>query len=191
VKLIVGLGNPGNQYKNTRHNAGFIVVGNFAEKHGIDGQTNSKFNAIVGKGIVNSEQILIAQPLTFMNLSGESVSKIMNFYKIEIQDLLVVFDDISIDLGKMRFRKNGTDGGHNGIKSIISCIGSKEFARLKLGIGPAPPSFAQKDFVLGKFTAEETELFDKLVPSAVNSLEDWIENGTAFSQNKYNGFDAG
>jgi PTH1 family peptidyl-tRNA hydrolase len=187
MKIIVGLGNPGEKYKNTRHNVGFIVTEALASKHNISGKTESKFNAIVGKGVINSEQVVIVQPLTYMNLSGEAVSKILNWYKSDISELIVVFDDISLDLGTIRFRANGSAGGHNGIKSIISSCGSQNFSRLKIGIGPHPGEHALTSFVLEKFTKDETELLNKISKLSVEALEDYLSSGINFAQNKYNG----
>jgi PTH1 family peptidyl-tRNA hydrolase len=189
VKIIAGLGNPGEKYKNTRHNTGFVVVEALASRHSINGKFNSRFNAIIGKGSIKGTEVLIVQPLTYMNLSGEAVFKILNWYKADISDLLVVFDDVSLDLGKIRFRQEGSAGSHNGIKSIISCCGGQNFARLKVGIGPNPGEHLWTSYVLEKFTAEELEILKKIIPLSVEAIEDCLSSGMDFVQNKYNGID--
>ena len=188
MKLIIGLGNPGAKYENTRHNAGFTVVSHLAEKHSISGKTESKFNAILGKGKIESEDVIIFQPLTYMNLSGQAASAVMSFYKIQKEDILVVYDDLSLDLGIIRFRSNGSDGGHNGIKSIIQHLGGdNKFARLKVGIGPQPSFLASEDFVLQKFSNEEKKSLDKITPICSEAIEFCIKNGISDSMNRYNG----
>ena len=189
MKIIAGLGNPGEKYKNTRHNMGFMVTEALASKYDIKGSFISKFNAIVGKGMVKDIEVLIVQPLTYMNLSGEAVSKVMNWYKVDISDLFVVFDDVSLDIGKIRFREEGSAGGHNGIKSIISCCGGQNFPRLKVGIGPNPGEHLWTSYVLEKFTAEESEILKKIIPLSVEAVEDYLLSGMNFVQNKYNGID--
>ena len=189
VKIIAGLGNPGEKYRNTRHNTGFMIVEALASRHSINGKFNSRFNAIIGKGSIKGTEVLIVQPLTYMNLSGEAVFKILNWYKADISDLLVVFDDVSLDLGKIRFRQEGSAGSHNGIKSIISCCGGQNFARLKVGIGPNPGEHLWTSYVLEKFTAEELEILKKIIPLSVEAIEDCLSSGMDFVQNKYNGID--
>ena len=189
MKIITGLGNPGDKYKNTRHNTGFTVTEALASKHGIEGKFNSKFNAITGKGTIQDQEVLIVQPLTYMNLSGDAVSKVLNWYKTDPAELIVVYDDISLDLGIVRFRASGSAGGHNGIKSIISCCGGEKFARLKVGIGPNPGEHLQASYVLEKFTEEENKLLKKIIPVSVEALEDYLKSGIIFAQNKYNGID--
>lgn len=191
MKIIAGLGNPGDKYKDTRHNTGFAVTEALASKHGIEGKFNSKFNALAGKGLICGEEVLIVQPLTYMNLSGDAVSKILNWYKTDISELTVVYDDISLDLGKLRFRPSGSAGGHNGIKSIIARCGGDKFARLKIGIGPNPGEPLQTSYVLEKFTGNEKELLEKVIFLSVEALEDYLKSGIVFAQNKYNGIEAG
>ena len=190
VKIIVGLGNPGDKYKNTRHNIGFMVTEALASKYGIDGKHNSKFNALFGKGVIEGQEVIIVQPLTYMNLSGQSVSKVLSWYKSELSELIVIYDDISIDLGKIRFRPSGSAGGHNGIKSIISCCGGDNFDRLKVGIGPNPGEHLWASYVLEKFSEGETEVLKKVIPLCVESLEYYLKTGINSAQNEYNGIDA-
>ncbi|MDD3419400.1 MAG: aminoacyl-tRNA hydrolase [Candidatus Gastranaerophilales bacterium] len=188
MKLIVGLGNPGAKYENTRHNIGFMAVSHLAEANSIQGKTESKFNAIVGKGKIADTDVVIAQPLTYMNLSGQSVSSLMSFYKISKDDILVVYDDIALDLGVIRFRPSGSDGGHNGIKSIIQHTGGdSNFARLKIGIGPQPQFVPSENFVLQKFTPDEAERLKKIIPICSEAIEYFLKNGVSDSMNRYNG----
>lgn len=190
MKLIIGLGNPGNNYKNTRHNIGFMSVEKLAEKHGISLKFESKFNAFVGKGNICGESVFIAQPMTFMNLSGESVVKLANWYKLQKEDLFVIFDDIALDLGRLRFRNNGSDGGHNGIKSIINSFGGfSGFHRLKVGIGPDPGGHARSNFVLEPFATSEKALLNKVIAGTVEATELYLENGINTASNRFNGTD--
>ncbi|MEI8389159.1 MAG: aminoacyl-tRNA hydrolase [bacterium] len=187
MKIIAGLGNPGEKYKNTRHNIGFMATEALASGHNIKGTFSTKFNAIIGKGMINKEEVIIVQPLTYMNLSGEAVSKIMNWYKVDLADLFVVFDDVSLDIGKIRLREEGSAGSHNGIKSIISCCGGQKFPRLKIGIGPNPGEHLWASYVLEKFTDEESKILKKIIPLSVEAMEDYLLMGINFAQNKYNG----
>lgn len=187
MKLIAGLGNPGATYENTRHNAGFMVVSHLAEKHSLSGKSDSKFNAIIAKGKIGTEEVIILQPLTFMNLSGRAISAVMNFYKIKKEDILVVYDDLALNLGVIRFRKSGSDGGHNGIKSIIQHLSGNDFARLKIGIGPQPQFMPSESFVLQKFSPSENEHLKKVIPVCTDAIEDFLEKGITDTMNKYNG----
>lgn len=189
MKLIAGLGNPGDKYEFTRHNAGFIVVSKLAEKFGIIGKFDKKFNAITGKGQIGNEDVLIVQPMTFMNLSGDAIVPLLNYYKMSYHDLLVVFDDISLDLGILRFRAKGSDGGHNGIKSIIRNLGGKnDFARLKVGIGPQPPFMPSESYVLQKFDKNEEKLLEDVANNSVEAIECYISKGIELAGSKFNGY---
>lgn len=185
--LIAGLGNYPKEYELTRHNMGFMCVDNFAQKHGAEFKTETKFKAEIASLNFNDEKIIVAKPLTFMNLSGEALQKISAFYKIEPQKIFVIFDDISLDLGKFRFRANGSDGGHNGIKSIIQNLGTDKFPRLKVGIGPQPLNLKSETFVLQKFSLEQMPLLNKVVTTSVDAIEDYLTMGITEVQNKYNG----
>jgi PTH1 family peptidyl-tRNA hydrolase len=190
VKIIAGLGNPGIKYKNTRHNFGFIITGELASKYNIEGKLNSKFNSIIGKGLINNEEVLIVQPMTFMNLSGTSITKILNWYNIDPEELLVVFDDISLNFGKIRFRPSGSDGGHNGIKSIIDNLGGfKNFSRLKIGIGPKPEFIPLEAYVLQEFSASEKEHINKIVSISIEGIETYLKEGITETRNRFNGID--
>lgn len=188
--LIAGLGNPGKQYEATRHNIGFRVVSSFAQKHNIQGKTLPEFKAIAGKGNIFGADTIVVEPLTFMNLSGFSILKILNWYKIEIGNLIVVYDDIDINLGKIRLRPGGSDGGHNGIKSIIQQAGGKnDFSRLRVGIGPGPTGPERKNFVLKPFLPEQEKLLSATICLAVEALEQFLKEGIHSAMNKYNGVD--
>ena len=156
--LIVGLGNPGVEYAATRHNIGFDMITYLSDKYNIP--VNSREGkALVGKGILAGEKVMLAQPQTYMNLSGESVRALMDYYKIDIEDLLVIYDDISLDVGQIRMRGKGSAGGHNGIKSIIQHTGTQEFARIKIGVGQKPEGGDLVKHVLGRFSREEDGMF--------------------------------
>lgn len=188
MKIIAGLGNPGDKYEFTRHNAGFIVVSKLAQKFGIEGKFDKKFNAVTGKGLIDNEEVLIVQPMTFMNLSGEAIVPLMNYYKLSHKDLMVVFDDISLDLGVLRFRSQGSDGGHNGIKSIIKHLGGKnDFARLKIGIGPQPPFLPSEHYVLQKFDKSQESVLQKVEDTSVDALELYVKSGLELASSKFNG----
>lgn len=187
--LVVGLGNYPKEYDLTRHNIGFMCLDNFANKHSADFKVENKFKAEVATCNFGGEKIILIKPLTFMNLSGEAVQKVNAFYKIPPENILVVYDDISIDLGKFRFRANGSDGGHNGIKSIINMLSTNKFPRLKVGIGPQPQFMKSEAFVLQKFSNEQMDLLNKVVLKSVDAIEDYLNVGIAAAQNKYNGLD--
>ena len=186
MKLIAALGNPGEKYSDTRHNTGFMVIDALAKKWGFEFMQENKFKSLICKTFYNDEPIFIIKPQTFMNLSGEAVGAVMHFYKIELTDLLVVYDDISINLGKMRFRSSGSDGGHNGIKSIISHVNSDKFARLKVGIGPQPVNIPSEGFVLNDFSKEDRPLLEETVNRAAEAIECYLTDGMAKAQNLFN-----
>lgn len=185
MKLIVGLGNYGDKYEKTRHNAGFMAVEKLADKLNIEFNKN-KFHAKIGEGFYEGEKIIIAQPQTYMNLSGVAVAEIMDFYKLEMDELLVIFDDMDMPLGKMRIRQKGSAGGHNGIKSIIGSLGNNQnFNRFKLGIGK-PERGNVIDFVIGKMTATEMVEIAPTLDLSVDATLCWIKDGIDVTMNKYN-----
>ena len=186
MKLLVTLGNPGAKYKMTRHNAGFMFADMLAQKYSLEFSLNSKFDAEITKGNICDTQVMIAKPQTYMNLSGQSVRKIMNFYKIDINDLFVVFDDISLNLGVIRFRAKGSDGGHNGVKSVILETGSDKFNRLKFGIGPQPQYMKSESFVLSNFEKENLQLLESTIKMSIEAFEYYLKNGIQAAQNRYN-----
>ena len=183
--IIAGLGNPGKKYENTRHNMGFLAVDLLAEKYGIR-IDKIKFKALVGEGRIAGQKVLLVKPQTYMNLSGQSIVEVMNFYKVEIENLIVIYDDIDIPTGTIRLRKKGSAGGHNGIKDIISATGSDEFCRLKIGI-QHPQRQRVVDWVLTPFSKTDQPLIDDAIEKADDALEDWL-NGMPFDQlmNKFN-----
>lgn len=186
MKLVIALGNPGTKYSMTRHNAGFMFADILANKLGCNFTIENKFKAEIAKGEYNNEAIWIVKPQTFMNLSGEALLALKNFYKININTLFLVYDDISLELGKIRFRAKGSDGGHNGVKSIIKHAQTDKFDRLKFGIGPQPSFMKSEDYVLQNFAQSE---LDKLKESLNNSVEAFLyycESDINKVQNKYN-----
>ncbi len=184
MKLIIGLGNIGDKYVFTRHNIGFMAVDKIALDSNQTFSEEKRLKSLLTKFKMNGEDVMLIKPTTFMNLSGEAVRAVMDYYKIKLEDILVIYDDLSLPLGKMRFRPNGSDGGHNGIKSIIQHCG-KDFARLKLGIGPQPPIPAEH-FVLQNFTQEQLTTVKEVVTTSKDAVEFYFENGIQKAQNKFN-----
>lgn len=184
--LIVGLGNPGVEYAATRHNIGFDMITYLSDKYNIP--VNSREGkALVGKGMLAGEKVMLAQPQTYMNLSGESVRALMDYYKIDIEDLLVIYDDISLDVGQIRMRGKGSAGGHNGIKSIIQHTGTQEFARIKIGVGQKPEGGDLVKHVLGRFSREEDGMFRDVFALAEEGLLAWLQEDMKSAMNKVNG----
>ena len=186
MKLIMCLGNPGIKYERTRHNAGFMFAMELAEKLGVKFSLEPKFKSEIAKGVYKNEAVWIIRPQTYMNLSGEALLALKNFYKININDLFLVYDDISLELGKIRFRSKGSDGGHNGVKSIIKCVNTDVFDRLKIGIGPQPPYMKSEDFVLQNFDILEKETLKNVISKSVEAFLFYCENDIVKVQNKYN-----
>lgn len=185
--LIVGLGNPGLQYAETRHNAGFMVADRLAEKYGCNFNKN-KHNAIFGECNIRESRVLLAKPQTYMNLSGKAVVEIANFYKIPIENIIVIFDDISLDVGRIRVRRKGSHGGHNGMKDIIELMGSDEIARIKVGVGKKPhPEYDLKDWVLGKFPKDQQAELQKAIDNACDAVGVIVSSGVDKAMNRYNG----
>lgn len=182
--LIVGLGNPGDEYNHTRHNVGFDAVEKIADKYNIN-INREKFKGMYGEGFINNEKVILFKPLTYMNLSGEAVKPLMDFYKLTSEDILVIYDDISLNVGRLRIRDKGSAGGHNGIKSIIAHLGTDVFPRIKVGVGQPKGDLVKH--VLGKFPKEEREVLDKVFDIAVEATETIIKDNTKEAMNKYNG----
>jgi len=183
--IIVGLGNPGKEYEKTRHNTGFMVIDKLSKKYKID-ISKEKHKALIGTGTIEGEKVLLVKPQTFMNLSGESIQEIMNFYKEDIDNLIVVFDDIDLPIGTIRIKQNGSAGTHNGVKSIVKELNSKEFKRIKVGIGGPDEKANLIGHVLGKFSSEEFEKIDESVTNAAEAVVDIIKDGVLKAMNKYN-----
>ena len=173
--IIAGLGNPSREYKNTRHNIGFDVV------------STAKHKALVGKGMIGAEKVILVKPQTFMNLSGESLIDVCNYYKIDIEnELIVIYDDIALDVGAIRVRKSGSAGGHNGMKSIINHLGTDKFMRVRMGVGDKPKGYDLADYVLGHFTKEERELMDEASIHALKAVEIIISQSIEDAMNTFN-----
>ncbi len=185
MKLVVGLGNIGDKYCFTRHNVGFMIVDKIAIDKGLSFREEKKFKCFITKFRHGDEDILLIKPTTFMNLSGDSVQLVMNYYKIPVEDVLIIFDDLSLELGKMRFRANGSDGGHNGIKSVIKCVGTQSVPRLKVGIGPQPP-IPSEAFVLQNFSKDQLEVLKPVLKKSIEGVEYYLENGLQKAQNLFN-----
>lgn len=181
MKLIVGLGNIGDKYCFTRHNAGFMVLDKWALDNNVSFREEKKLKCFIAKMNDN----LLIKPTTFMNLSGEAVRAVMDYYKIDVKDILIVYDDIALDLGRIRFRANGSDGGHNGIKSIIKHVGTKEFDRLKIGIGPQP-NIPSENYVLQNFPKEQHDELKNVLIKSDEAIEFYLENGIQKAQNQFN-----
>ena len=184
--IIVGLGNPSNEYEGTRHNAGFEVIDRIADKYNISVDTK-KHRALIGKGIIGGQKVILAKPQTFMNLSGESVRSLLDYYKVdEEQEFIVIYDDISLDNGQIRIRAKGSAGGHNGIKNIIAHLGGQVFPRVKVGVGEKPSKYDLADYVLGHFSKEEQVLMDEGYAHAVHAVEMILEGDISAAMNEYN-----
>ncbi len=183
--LIVGLGNPGMQYEKTRHNAGFMAADLLAEKYNCTLSRN-KFDAVYGDTDIGGHRVIIAKPQTYMNLSGKAVVAISQFYKIPLRNIVVMFDDISLDVGKIRIRRKGSAGGHNGIKDIIELTGTEDIMRIKIGVGAKPhPNSDLKDHVLGRIPDEQLKDFETALKNAVSAVGEIITRGVDSAMNKY------
>lgn len=182
MRLVVGLGNPGKEYENTRHNIGYMFLDYITNKH--DFKFNKKFNAMEYETNINGEKILYIKPLTFMNLSGESIIKYVNFYKLNSEDVLVIQDDLDMEMGRYKLMFNHGDGGHNGIKNIILNLGSREFLRLKIGISKA--NIDTKDYVLGKFNKDEINILNETFNKLKDFINDYVSMNRDLLTGKYN-----
>ena len=186
MKLIIGLGNPGKEYENTRHNIGYMVIDEFLKSLDTTFTWQNKFNSLYTTINVKEEKVILVKPTTYMNLSGEAVQKFVNFYKIALSDLLVIQDDLDLPLSKYRLKINSNSGGHNGIKNIIANLGTNAFLRLKIGISKNN-LIDTKDYVLGHFNSEELELLKEIYPKLNNLINDFIKGTNPdILMNKYN-----
>lgn len=172
MKLIVGLGNPGKEYEKTRHNAGFMCIDEVANKLNFSFNTK-KFKALLATGMVNGEKVVLMKPQTYMNLSGEAVGECVRYFNMDVQDICVLVDDLDLPVGKIRLREKGSSGGQNGLKNIISHLGTQEFKRIRIGIG-SNKMMDSKDYVLGKISKEDAELFNDAITRAANAAIDFI-----------------
>ena len=183
--LIVGLGNPGKEYKNTRHNIGFEAIDVISKKYKIE-VNRIKFKGVYGETFIGREKVILLKPSTYMNLSGESIRAVMDFYKVSQENVLVIYDDISLEVGRLRIRDKGSAGGHNGIKSIISHMGTEEFGRIKIGVGQ--PNGDLVKYVLGNLAKEERKILDEVLETVVSATEVIIKEDVKEAMNKYNSF---
>uniref|UniRef100_UPI0040563E7B aminoacyl-tRNA hydrolase n=1 Tax=Acetatifactor sp. TaxID=1872090 RepID=UPI0040563E7B len=184
--IIVGLGNPGKEYANTRHNIGFDVIDKLAEQENIS-VLEKKHKAIIGKGYVAGQKCVLAKPVTFMNLSGESVRQLIDYYKADEKvELIVISDDISLDVGQLRIRKKGSAGGHNGLKNIIAHLGHDTFVRVKMGVGEKPKGWDLADYVLGHFNGDERKIMDDAAGRAADAIRMIITEDADVAMNQYN-----
>ena len=190
MKLVVGLGNPGREYEETRHNAGFLVLDYLAREEGLT-FTRSKFQALLARGSIAGTDVLLVKPLTYMNLSGLAVAGLLRWYKLDSRhDLLVVSDDLDLPLGRLRVRMRGSHGGQRGLLSIINELGSAEFTRLRLGIGRPGESEDAKEHVLATFDPQEEPMLDEVILAAADAVRTWLSQGPIETMNRFNGFDA-
>lgn len=184
--LITGLGNPDKKYEHTRHNVGFDVIDELAEKYNIS-ISEKKHKALLGKGVIEGQKVVLAKPQTYMNLSGESIVELVHYYKIDPEtEMIVIYDDISFAPGNLRIRQSGSAGGHNGIKNIIKCLGTQEFMRIKVGVGEKPKNWDLADFVLGHFSKEERENLEDAIGRAMEAVGYMINGDVAKAMNEYN-----
>ena len=183
--LIVGLGNPEEDYSETRHNMGFNVINQISKKYEIE-VNKKKHKGLIGKGIIEGKKVILLKPQTFMNLSGESIRECMDFYKIEPQDLLVIYDDIDIEPGIIKLRKQGGPGTHNGMKSVVKEIGTSKFSRIRIGIGTPEDKSNLIEYVIGAIEEEQIPLLEKAVEKAAEAVVEVIKNGIEIAMSKYN-----
>ena len=184
--LIVGLGNPGKQYENTRHNVGFDAVDLLVDEYRVP-SSGKQHKAMYGKGVIAGQKVILAKPLTYMNLSGESVRALVDYYKINPEEeLIVIYDDISLEPGQLRIRIKGSAGGHNGIKNILQHLGHDVFMRVKIGVGEKPKGYDLADYVLGHFSKNEKEIMDEALQETVRAVTTLIKEGPDTAMNQYN-----
>lgn len=184
--VIAGLGNPRKEYENTRHNIGFSVIDMLAEKHGIR-VNEAKHKGLIGKGFINGEKVILVKPLTYMNLSGECIREVLDYYKVDAKEnLIVLHDDISLEPGVIRIRKKGSAGGHNGLKNIILHLGHDTFQRVKIGVGEKPEGYDLADYVLGHFSKSEKELMEQVAKQVCDAVEVMMKDGPDVAMNRFN-----
>ena len=184
MKLIVGLGNPGKEYENTRHNMGFIMIDKFANKYNVE-INKSKFNGLYTDLLINNEKVILLKPQSYINLSGEVIRKYIDFFKIDINDIFVISDDLDLDFGTYKLKSSGSSGGHNGLKNIELHLATRDYKRLKIGISNNK-NIDTKDYVLSKFTNTDKEIIDKLSIDILNILDDYFNINFDKLMNKYN-----
>jgi PTH1 family peptidyl-tRNA hydrolase len=190
MRLVVGLGNPGNEYDGTRHNIGFEVAEELARRGGIR-MGEKKFKAVLGKGTLAGESVVIMEPQTYMNLSGESVGPAAGFFKVAPEEIVVIHDDLDIECGRMKLKQGGGHGGHNGLRSLVRHLPSAEFVRVRVGIGRPPPRWDAADYVLSRFTGGERPAMDDAVTEAADAVEAIFRDGIRRAMNEFNRTDGG
>ena len=183
--LIAGLGNPSKTYEGTRHNVGFSMIDAIADAFQID-VTTKKHKAIVGRGVIEGMKVILAKPQTYMNLSGESIREIADFYKIDPENMIIIYDDISLDVGRLRIRKKGSAGGHNGIKNIIAHLGTDVFPRIKVGVGEKPQGWDLADYVLSKYSKEEQQALREASDNVIGAVKLMVMDNIDAAMNQYN-----
>ncbi len=183
--LIAGLGNPSKTYEGTRHNVGFSMIDALADAFQID-VTTKKHKAIVGRGVIEGMKVILAKPQTYMNLSGESIREIADFYKIDPENMIIIYDDISLDVGRLRIRKKGSAGGHNGIKNIIAHLGTDVFPRIKVGVGEKPQGWDLADYVLSKYSKEEQQALREASDDVIGAVKLMVMDNIDAAMNQYN-----
>ncbi|MFX3624204.1 MAG: aminoacyl-tRNA hydrolase [Ectobacillus sp.] len=185
MKLIVGLGNPGREYELTRHNVGFLVIDELAKRWGIE-LNQQKFKGLYGSGVISGEKVFLLKPLTYMNLSGESIRPLMDYYRINVEDVIIMYDDLDIPVGKLRLRMKGSAGGHNGVKSAIAHLGTQEFNRIRIGIDRPKNGMKVVDYVLGRFTPEELPAVQQAIEKSADACEEWLKTPFLQVMNTFN-----
>lgn len=183
--IIAGLGNPGKEYENTRHNAGFMVMDALSDKLGAD-ISEKKHKALCGKAVIGGEKVILMKPQTYMNSSGEALRAAADYFKVDPENVLVIYDDISLAPGQLRVRAKGSAGGHNGIKSIIAHLGTQEFPRVRVGVGEKPPRMDLADYVLGHFSQEEKKIMESAVKEAAEAVIEAVTEGIEHAMNDHN-----
>ena len=183
--IIAGLGNPGKEYAGSRHNVGFMTLDELADRYNIDVREKAH-KALIGKGMIEGNKVILVKPQTYMNLSGESIRSVMDYYKTEPSEFIVIYDDISLDVGQLRIRKKGSAGGHNGMKNIISHLGTEVFPRIKVGVGEKPKKYDLADYVLSRFSKEERAIMEEGYQKAVEAVEMILRGEMDEAMNKFN-----
>ncbi|ROR31889.1 PTH1 family peptidyl-tRNA hydrolase [Mobilisporobacter senegalensis] len=183
--IIVGLGNPTREYAATRHNIGFDAITRIADDHNIS-LDMKKHKSLCGKGVINGEKVILVQPQTYMNLSGEAIRELKDFYKVDNDEFIIIYDDISLDVGQIRIRPKGSAGGHNGIKSIINHLGTNEFPRIKVGVGDKPKGWDLADYVLGRFSEEENTVIREVLKKTSEACACMVTEGLDVAMNQFN-----
>lgn len=184
--IIAGLGNPTREYENTRHNIGFMAIDALADKYNIS-VMDCRHKALIGKGVIGGTKVVLVKPLTYMNLSGEAIRAVVDYYKVDAaSELIVIYDDISLDVGQLRIRKKGSAGGHNGIKNIITNLGDDIFMRIKIGVGEKPKGYDLADYVLGHFSREEMEVMKESLEKVDGAVNMMIRDEVDMAMNRYN-----